>query len=190
MLDRNVDCANAQSCTSNAGLSKFKFTSGKTHRLRLINPSADAVQRFTIDDHVLTVIANDFVPVVPYNVTVVTLAPGQRSDVVVTAGSDPKTAVWMRSNISTLCSVPSQPYALAAVYYEDADTTSVPTSEAFPYVESTCANVRTPSPRQGGTPLILTIDIGPSGENCATYVHNTTSGPSFYPGHQYYCYPQ
>ena len=56
----NYDCAltNA-SCTSNAGLSKFKFTSGKKHRLRLINAGSEGLQRFTIDGLSMTVIAND-----------------------------------------------------------------------------------------------------------------------------------
>ncbi len=57
----------------NAPLSKFRFTKGKTHRLRLINAGAEGIQRFSIDNHVLTVIANDFVPVTPYTTEVVTL---------------------------------------------------------------------------------------------------------------------
>lgn len=51
-------------CTNNAGLSKFKFTTGKTYRLRLINAGSAGLQRFSIDGHNLTVIANDFVPIV------------------------------------------------------------------------------------------------------------------------------
>lgn len=38
-------------CNSNAGISKFKLTTGKTHRLRLINAGAEGIQRFTIDGH-------------------------------------------------------------------------------------------------------------------------------------------
>lgn len=60
-------------CTPNAGLAKFHFTSGKVHRLRLINGGAEGLQRFSIDGHNMTVIANDFVPVVPYDTNVVTL---------------------------------------------------------------------------------------------------------------------
>jgi FtsP/CotA-like multicopper oxidase with cupredoxin domain len=65
----NFDCSTVAAgdttkCTNNAGLSKFKFTTGKTHRLRLINGGAEAIQRFSIDGHNMTVIANDFVPVV------------------------------------------------------------------------------------------------------------------------------
>jgi len=57
----------------NAGLSKFRFQKGKTHRLRLINAGAEGIQRFSIDGHNMTVIANDFVPVQPYTTQVVTL---------------------------------------------------------------------------------------------------------------------
>lgn len=55
--DKNVKCAN------NAGLAKFRFQTGRRHRLRLINTGADAAQKFTIDGHTMTVIENDFVAV-------------------------------------------------------------------------------------------------------------------------------
>lgn len=65
----NFDCSTKAAgdntpCTNNAGISKFKFTTGKTHRLRLINAGSEGIQRFSIDGHNLTVIANDFVPIV------------------------------------------------------------------------------------------------------------------------------
>jgi FtsP/CotA-like multicopper oxidase with cupredoxin domain len=57
----NYPCQNTTlPCTANAGISKFKFTNGKKHRLRLINTSAQGVEKFSIDNHTLTVIANDF----------------------------------------------------------------------------------------------------------------------------------
>ena len=75
----NFDCSLAPAgskCTNNAGLSKFQFTSGKKHLLRLISAGSQAIQKFSIDGHTMTVIANDFVPIVPYNTSVVTLAVG------------------------------------------------------------------------------------------------------------------
>lgn len=45
-------------CVSNAGISTFNFTSGKVHRLRLINAGGEALQRFTIDNHNITIVAN------------------------------------------------------------------------------------------------------------------------------------
>jgi FtsP/CotA-like multicopper oxidase with cupredoxin domain len=64
----NFDCStvavgDTTKCSNNAGISKFKFTTGKTHRLRLINAGAEGLQRFSIDGHQMTVIANDFVPI-------------------------------------------------------------------------------------------------------------------------------
>ena len=80
----NYPCANTTlPCTPNAGVSKFQFQSGKKHRLRLINTSAEGIQKFSIDGHTMTVIANDFVPINPYSTGVVTLGVGQRADVVV-----------------------------------------------------------------------------------------------------------
>ncbi|KAL8803182.1 MAG: hypothetical protein Q9200_006323 [Gallowayella weberi] len=76
----NFDCttikAGGPNCTPNAGISKFNFTSGKTHRLRLINSGAEGMQRFSIDGHTMKVIAQDFVPVQPYDTNVVTLGVG------------------------------------------------------------------------------------------------------------------
>ncbi|KAL2143119.1 hypothetical protein VTI28DRAFT_333 [Corynascus sepedonium] len=128
-------------CVNNAGISKFRFQTGKTHRLRLVNAGANGVQRFSIDEHTLTVIAEDFVPVKPYNTSVVTLGVGQRADVLVTANAgEPSSAFWMRSNL-TGCSLARQPHALAAVYYDQANTSTTPSSTAWDIPDpSTCAN--------------------------------------------------
>jgi FtsP/CotA-like multicopper oxidase with cupredoxin domain len=47
----------------------------------------------------------------------------------------------MRSNISAPCSATNQPYALAAIYYDKADTSKAPTSTAWNVPDpGTCAN--------------------------------------------------
>jgi FtsP/CotA-like multicopper oxidase with cupredoxin domain len=80
----NYPCANTTfDCTPNAGLSKFHFKAGKKYRLRLINTSAEGIQKFTLDGHNFTVIANDFVAINPYTTDVITLGVGQRSDIIV-----------------------------------------------------------------------------------------------------------
>ena len=129
------------SCVPNAGFSKFRFQKGLTHRLRLINAGAEGLQRFTIDNHVMTVVANDFVPIEPYNTTVVTLGIGQRTDVLVTANNNATDAVWMRSDISTTCSSSARPHALAAIYYDNANTSIAPTTTATLYDDTHCGNV-------------------------------------------------
>jgi FtsP/CotA-like multicopper oxidase with cupredoxin domain len=76
--------------------STFSFTSGKKHRLRLVNTSTNTHFKFSIDEHVITVMSADFIPIVPYNTTVLNIAigttavflsliPGQRYDIVVEA---------------------------------------------------------------------------------------------------------
>lgn len=149
----DFDCALAkpdQQCTPNAGISKFRFVAGKKHRLRLINASAEAILRFSIDNHTMTVMANDFVPLKPYDTNVVTLGVGQRTDVIVEAKLPAGSAVFMRSFISK-CSDGAQPLALAAIYYDGADTTKTPTSIATPIDDTRCAN----------DPLDLTVPFFP-----------------------------
>ena len=127
---------------NNAGLSKFKFQTGKKHRLRLINPSAEAIQQFSIDGHTMTVMANDFVPIQPYETNTVTLGVGQRSDVIVEANGKAGDVYWMRSTISTKCSgTTMQGPALAVVLYPRAQVDQKPTTIALSNFTSACANV-------------------------------------------------
>ncbi|KAI3321455.1 multicopper oxidase [Xylariaceae sp. AK1471] len=135
-----VDTGDSTKCTNNAGLSKFKFQAGKTHRLRFINSGSEGVERISIDNHTMTVIANDFVEIQPYDTKVVTIGVGQRVDVVVKADGDPKSAYWLRSNL-TSCSFAKQPVALAAIYYNKANTKAIPTSTPWDVPDpGTCAN--------------------------------------------------
>ena len=89
----------------------------------------------------MTVIANDFVPIKPYTTKIVTLGVGQRTDILVNATGKPTDAVWMRSDVSGICSVSRQPHALAAIYYEKANLTEAPTTTATVYDDSHCGNV-------------------------------------------------
>lgn len=61
------------SCSANAPFSKFRVQAGKTYKLRVINAGAGSVLGFSIDDHELTIISNDFVDLIPYNTTMVQL---------------------------------------------------------------------------------------------------------------------
>lgn len=135
-----VDAGDTTNCTNNAGLSKFKFQPGKTHRLRFINSGSEGVQRISIDGHKMTVVANDFVEIKPYDTTVVTVGIGQRVDVVVKADGDPRSAYWLRANM-TSCSTAKQPLAMAAIYYDKADSSSTPKSTPWDVPDpGTCAN--------------------------------------------------
>jgi FtsP/CotA-like multicopper oxidase with cupredoxin domain len=124
-------------CVENAGLAKFNFTANKRHLLRLVNTGTASVQQFSIDEHTMTVIANDYVPVQPYNTTVVTLGVGQRTDVIVEGKCDAGGAYWMRSNIT--CSEAIEPQVRAIIYYNEASTDATPNSTAQVY-DAGCAN--------------------------------------------------
>jgi hypothetical protein len=115
-------------CTT-ADYSVFNFTSGKNHLLRLVNTGSNAVQKFAIDGHTMQVIANDFMPVVPYNTSMVVLGVGQRADVIVYGSGKSSDKVWMRSDIVG-CSVNDGllTEALGAIYYQDADMKTLPTA--------------------------------------------------------------
>ncbi|KAH8696460.1 multicopper oxidase [Talaromyces proteolyticus] len=124
------------------GPAKFKFHSGKLHRLRLINSGSLLNQKFSIDNHEVTVIANDYIPVKPYKTKVVTLGPGQRTDIIVNATGFPTDAVWMRSDIDLGCieTTANVRTALAAIYYESADTTSTPRTTGTTWESNNCLN--------------------------------------------------
>ena len=137
----NCSLQPSHDCCPYAGLSKFTFYPSKTHRLRLINTGNDGTQKFTIDGHNFTVIANDYVPVQPYTTDVVTLAVGQRTDILVTGTG--KGAYWMRSDFDVSCLnlTAINNHALAAIYYVGTNTSSIPTTEATPWQSNNCANV-------------------------------------------------
>ncbi len=54
------------SCIGNGTRSEWHFEKGKKYRMRLINTGLYSNFRFAIDNHDLTVISNDLVPIVPY----------------------------------------------------------------------------------------------------------------------------
>jgi len=63
----------------NGGGSRYEaaFESGKKYRIRLINGAIDTHFKFSIDNHNFTVIANDFVPIVPFTTNVIDITMGK-----------------------------------------------------------------------------------------------------------------
>lgn len=85
--------------------SKLLFFSEKSYLIRLVNGAIDTHWDFSIDNHTLTVIAADFVPIVPYNATSVSIGIGQRYDIVVTADqSNVASDFWIRAVPDAFCS--------------------------------------------------------------------------------------
>ncbi|KAI0854511.1 multicopper oxidase [Xylaria cubensis] len=81
------------------------FTSGTSYRMRLVNGAVDSHFKFSIDNHTMTVIAADLVPIEPYNATVLNIGMGQRYDIVVTADqASVADDFWIRAIPQSACS--------------------------------------------------------------------------------------
>ena len=110
----------------------------------MINGAADNIQCFAIDGHELEVIAVDFTPIVPYTVPSISLAVGQRMDVLVKATASPGSSFWMRANVTdagNLLRVGPLPSTMAAVYYNQANQSVLPSSKADPNAAALCGVV-------------------------------------------------
>lgn len=58
---------------------KLKVEENTSYRLRIINGALDTHYKFMIDNHILTVISMDLVPVKPFNTTFIDIAMGEFS---------------------------------------------------------------------------------------------------------------
>lgn len=65
--------------SSNQTGSRFQttFEAGTSYRLRIINTAIDTMWKFSIDNHTMTVISADLVPVEPFNTTIITVGIGK-----------------------------------------------------------------------------------------------------------------
>ncbi|KAF2466250.1 uncharacterized protein BDR25DRAFT_293639 [Lindgomyces ingoldianus] len=71
------------------------LTPGKKHLLRLINTGVNNYIHVSLDGHPFTVIAADFVPIVPYTTDSLVIAVGQRYEVIIDANK-PVGNYWLR----------------------------------------------------------------------------------------------
>jgi FtsP/CotA-like multicopper oxidase with cupredoxin domain len=55
---------------------EFVFTPGTRYLMRIINTSTDQHFKFSIDQHTMTVTSADFIPIIPYNQTVLDIGIG------------------------------------------------------------------------------------------------------------------
>ncbi|KAG0642458.1 Cupredoxin [Tuber brumale] len=109
------------------------FTPGKKYRLRFINTGVESAFRLSIDDHKFTVIAADFVPIIPYTTDSILIGDGERYDVIVEAKSN-STAdfkdYWLRATVQTACSTGiDNPLNIKGIIrYEGGPTSGDPTT--------------------------------------------------------------
>ncbi|EXJ91357.1 hypothetical protein A1O1_04469 [Capronia coronata CBS 617.96] len=75
---------------------------GKKHLFRIINSGVQNMYSVHIDDHVMTVIAADYVPIVPYTTEWLNIGIGQRYDVIVEM-NQPVAGYFLRAVTQTGC---------------------------------------------------------------------------------------
>jgi FtsP/CotA-like multicopper oxidase with cupredoxin domain len=123
------------------GGSRFEtsFAKGKRHRIRLVNTAIDTHYKFMIDNHTMTVIATDFVPIQPYTTDVLSIGIGQRYDVIVEADQEVGD-FWLRAYPDTACSAVNEMETdIKGVIRYDATSTLDPASTPYGYTND-CAD--------------------------------------------------
>ncbi|CAJ2508541.1 Uu.00g135670.m01.CDS01 [Anthostomella pinea] len=112
-----------------------KFTAGKRHRIRLVNTAIDTFFKFMIDNHKMTVIAADLVPIKPYTTDVLSIGIGQRYDVIVEADQG-EGDFWLRAYPDMACSAENEMVNdIKGIVRYDAASHTDPASSAYQYTE-------------------------------------------------------
>ena len=144
---------NGAPCTT-VPYASWKVEPGKTYRARFVNAGSSSFESISIDNHSMTVIANDFIPIQPYQADFVKLAVGQRADVIFNATGSAGDAFWIRAFNDPGCAdtLPAAAEGKAILSYPDADTSIEPNSLGLPVPAN---------PSCGNDGLSLTIPIFP-----------------------------
>ncbi|KAH7043767.1 laccase-1 precursor [Macrophomina phaseolina] len=101
---------------------------GLRYRIRVMNVGTNDHYLFSVDGHNLTVIASDFVPVVPFSASSISLGVGQRYDVILIADQDIDN-YWIRSDPDSACSVNGNAGNIKAILsYDTAPADAQPNS--------------------------------------------------------------
>ncbi|GAP84520.1 putative multicopper oxidase [Rosellinia necatrix] len=129
------------------------FESGKSYRLRLVNTAIDTMFKFGIDNHTLTVIAADLVPIVPFETQMVSIGIGQRYDVIVSANQEPGN-YWMRSIPQLTCSTNEMTLNIRGIVTYDDVTVADPETDAYDYSDD-CSDI----PVESLVPVV-SVDVG------------------------------
>ncbi|KAK4182965.1 multicopper oxidase-domain-containing protein [Podospora australis] len=119
--------------------------------LRLINTSFETTFVLSIDNHNMTVVEMDFVPIQPYNTTDIFIGIGQRFDVIVAANApEGQDDFWIRAIIPEDCTGDSvspnrtstykPSYDEIGIFYYGTADPKTPTSEAWPLIDSSCTD--------------------------------------------------
>ncbi|KAJ5887795.1 hypothetical protein N7495_007836 [Penicillium taxi] len=134
-----INGTNVWNATANSTVTGSRYTrratKGKSYRIRLVNAAIDTHWKFMIDNHLLTVIAIDLVPIKPYTTDFVDIAMGQRYDVIVTANQH-KVAknFWIRAIPQTACSENLSVNNIKGIFHYDSNIRA-PTTKPYIFVD-------------------------------------------------------
>lgn len=124
-------------CSGNGSKWETVFQAGNKYLLRIVNAGTDSHFEFSIDGHNLTVIANDFVPIVPFTTNALSVSIGQRYDVVVEANA-PSGDYWLRGQWVSACSTNGNPDGITGIIRYDGASSADPTTSKDFETKDTC----------------------------------------------------
>ena len=102
----------------------------KKYRLRLINTGLDNMFKVSLDAHKLKVIQADLVPIIPYDTEWLSIAVGQRYDVIITADQD-IASYWFRAEAQRGCGfIGDTGGKIRAIFSYESSTQLIPSSKA------------------------------------------------------------
>ncbi|KAL4922586.1 Cupredoxin [Aspergillus aurantiobrunneus] len=117
-----------------------RFTLGvqenTSYRLRLINGARDTHFKFMIDNHTLTVIAMDLVPIEPFTTEFISISMGERYDVIVTANqASVADSFWLRAIPQQACSDNENADNIRGIFYYG-DTPTLPDTRPWNFEDN------------------------------------------------------
>ncbi|KGO64846.1 Multicopper oxidase, type 3 [Penicillium italicum] len=114
---------------------QMKVNQGSSYRLRIVNSAIDTHWKFMIDNHTLTVIAADFVPIKPFTADFINIGMGQRYDVIVTANQRQiSDSFWIRAIPQEACSENASPDNIRGILYYG-NRPGTPTTSPFAFID-------------------------------------------------------
>jgi FtsP/CotA-like multicopper oxidase with cupredoxin domain len=135
------DCSNSTDPNCVGGGKKFEmlFKAGKKYRIRLINVAIDGQFQFSIDGHKMKVIANDLVPIVPYDTNILKITIGQRYDVIVEADQG-HGDFWIRGGWNSACGSLNNAANLTGILRYSKCSKKDPTSTSSVTIDGSCGD--------------------------------------------------
>lgn len=156
------------------------FESGTSYLIRLVNVAIDTHFKFSIDNHTMTVIAADFVPITPYTTTALSIGMGQRYDIIVTADqADTASDFWLRAIPMISCSDNDNADNIKGIIHYGTST-STPTTSSYSITdecvdESDLVPVVSMTVGSATNDVTEAVGIGRNDANYITWTLNSTS---------------